>query len=76
VPLPPGSGEALGSARSATGPIWHWLRLDHGQIASAFMYDPSWRNWPLAEAVMAGAEPDDLPLVLASFGLSCSGADL
>ena len=76
VPLPADSGEAIGSANGPGGEIWHWLRLDYGQIASLFLCDPAWTQWPLLEAVMAGAQVEDLPLILASFGLSSSGMDL
>jgi Ni,Fe-hydrogenase III large subunit len=76
VPLPAASGEALGFAEGPSGDVWHWLRLDHGQIASLFMRDPAWAHWPLLEVVLAGGESDALPLVMASFGLAVSGADL
>jgi len=76
LPLPVASGEAIGGAQGPTGDVWHWLRLDNGQIAGVFMRDPGWAHWPLLEQVMVGAMMDDLPLILASFGQACSGADL
>ncbi len=76
VPLPGASGEGIGSADGPGGEIWHWLKLDYGQIASVFLCDPAWTRWPLLEAVTAGAQVEDLPLILASFGLSSSGMDL
>lgn len=76
VPLSGDSGEAIASAVGPSGEIWHWLRLDHGQIASVFLCDPAWANWPLFEAVMVGAQVEDLPLIMASLGLSSSGIDL
>ena len=54
VPLPVESGEGIGFASGPGGDIWHWLRLDHGQIASVFMCDPAWARWPELEATMAG----------------------
>ena len=30
--------------RRAGGEIWHWLRLDYGQIASLFLCDPAWAH--------------------------------
>lgn len=74
--LPVASGEGVGFAEGPGGDVWHWLRLDHGQIASLFMRDPGWAQWPLLEAAMAGGQADDLPLVLATFGPGCSGMDL
>lgn len=76
VPLPPDSGEGLGFAEAANGEVWHWLRLDHGQIASVFMRDPAWTQWPLLEAAMTGGQTENLELLLAAFGLSSSGLDL
>jgi Ni,Fe-hydrogenase III large subunit len=34
VALPPVSGEGIGRAGSVRGDVWHWLRLDHGPIAT------------------------------------------
>ena len=76
VPLPAESGEGIGFAEGPNGDIWHWLRLDHGQIASVFMRDPAWSHWPLLEAVAADTQAEDLPMLQASFGLSSSGVDL
>jgi Ni,Fe-hydrogenase III large subunit len=76
VPLPVASGEGLGHASGPAGDIWHWMSLDHGQIASVFMCDPGWARWPLLAAQMAGRPFDELPQVLAALGLSSSGVDL
>ncbi len=76
VPLPHDSGEGVGCSEAARGDIWHWLRLDHGQIASVFMRDPAWAQWPVLEAALARLQAEDLPLILASFGLTSSGVDL
>ena len=76
IPLPADSGEGVGFAESARGDIWHWLRLDHGQIASVFVRDPGWAHWPLFEAIAPSARMADLPLIQASFDLASSGVDL
>ena len=76
VPLPAASGEGLGPAVGMTGNVWHWLRLDHGQIASVFMCDPAWSWWPLLESALVGVPVEDLPVVMAQFGLSVSAVDL
>ncbi len=52
VALPQLSGEGIACAESVRGDVWHWLRLDHGQIATAFARDPGWALWPLAERVL------------------------
>ncbi len=76
VTLPNVSGEGLAVAESPRGPVWHWMRLDAGLIASAFAADPSWRLWPLQEAACAGAALDDLALIDRSFACARSGMDL
>jgi Ni,Fe-hydrogenase III large subunit len=76
VPLPMGSGEGIGCAEGFRGDIWHWLRLDNGQIASVFLRDPSWVQWPLLEAAMEGNIVADFPLCSRSFNCSYSGVDL
>ncbi len=74
--LPMASGEGIGWAEGFRGDIWHWLRLDGGQIAAAFPRDPSWLHWPLLEAAMRGGELADFLPCRASFNCSCAGVDL
>ncbi len=76
IALPPESGEGIGCAESLRGSIWHWLRLDHGQIAAAFPSDPGWGLWPLAEAALARAAVEDVRMIRLSCGLPVSGLDL
>jgi len=76
VALPPVSGEGIGCAESIRGDVWHWLRLDHGQIAAVFPRDPGWALWPLAERVLKNAAADDSGLIRASLALPASGMDL
>lgn len=76
VALPQVSGEGIACAESVRGDVWHWLRLDHGQIASVFARDPGWALWPLAERVLENAAADDVGLIRASFALPASGMDL
>ena len=83
--LPPGpvnggvpfaSGEGLGVAEGPHGDIWHWLRLDAGNIATSFVRDPRWLHWPLIETACAGAALSDLPLIMRSFSPAASGLEL
>jgi Ni,Fe-hydrogenase III large subunit len=76
IPLPADTGEGIGFAESPRGDVWHWLRLDHGQIASVFTRDPGWAHWPLFDAIAPSARMADLPLIQASFDLASSGVDL
>ena len=76
VAVPQVSGEGIGCAESIRGDVWHWLRLDHGQIAAAFPRDPGWALWPLAERALQGADAADAVLIRASFALPASGMDL
>ncbi len=74
--LPADSGEGIGCAESVRGDVWHWLRLDHGQIAAAFPRDPGWALWPLAETAIAGSRTEQVDVILHSFGLAASPVDL
>ena len=76
VALPQVSGEGIGCAESIRGDVWHWLRLDHGQIAAVFTRDPGWALWPLAELVLENASAGDAGLIRASLALPASGMDL
>jgi Ni,Fe-hydrogenase III large subunit len=76
VALPLNSGEGVGHAAAARGSVWHWLRLDHGQIAAVFPNDPGWALRPLAEATLAGAGAGDAAAILWSLGAPVSGMDL
>jgi Ni,Fe-hydrogenase III large subunit len=76
VTLPADSGEGIGCAESLRGAVWHWLRLDHGQIAAAFPCDPGWSLWPLAEAAMAGGMEENVAMIRLSCSLPASGLDL
>ncbi|HUZ65448.1 MAG TPA: hydrogenase expression protein HypE [Acetobacteraceae bacterium] len=76
APLPAVSGEGLGWAEGFRGPVWHWLRLDGGQIAAVFAADPSWLHWPLVEAAAQGNIVADFPLINKSINASYSGVDL
>lgn len=76
VPLPLASGEGIGWAEGFRGDIWHWLRLEGGQIAGVFMRDPSWLQWPLLESAMRDNIVADFPICNKSFNCSYSGVDL
>jgi Ni,Fe-hydrogenase III large subunit len=76
VALPQVSGEGIGCAESVRGDVWHWLRLDHGQIAATFPRDPGWALWPLTERVLEDTAAADVDLVRASLALPASGMDL
>jgi Ni,Fe-hydrogenase III large subunit len=76
IALPSTSGEGIGCVESHRGDVWTWLRLDHGQIAAAFVRDPAWAMWPLAETALSGAAFEDVPLIRASLGLVAAGVDL
>ncbi len=62
VTLPQISGEGIACAESIRGDVWHWIRLDHGQIAGFFPRDPGWALWTLAERVLQNATAGDVDL--------------
>ncbi len=76
VTLPPVSGEGIACTESIRGDVWHWLQLDHGQIAGFFPRDPGWVLWHLAERVMQNNTADDVDLIRASLALPASAIDL
>jgi len=76
VELPPVGGEGIGCAEGARGDIWHWLRLEGGQIMAGFARDPGWLLWPALEATAPGTAVADVSLLMASFGATVSGMDL
>jgi Ni,Fe-hydrogenase III large subunit len=76
VVLPTGGGEGIGCAEGFRGDVWAWLQLDNGHIATIFLRDPSWSQWPLLEAAVAGNILADFPLCNKSFNCSYSGVDL
>ena len=76
VPLLPGNSEGIGVAEGFRGDVWHWLRLEGGLIAAAFMRDPSWAQWPLVTDSIRGNIIADFPLCNKSFNCSYSGVDL
>lgn len=73
--LPMVSAEGIGWAEGPRGDIWTWLRLEGGQVASAFPRDPGWLHLPLLEQAMRTTGLSDLGIALASFGLSHAGMD-
>jgi Ni,Fe-hydrogenase III large subunit len=76
VTLPQTSGEGIACAESSRGDVWHWLQIDHGQIAACFPRDPGWVLWPLAEAMLAGAMAEDADIIRTSLALPASAMDL
>ncbi len=76
VTLPPDSGEGIACAELIRGDVWHWLRLEHGQIAAFFPRDPGWALWPLAERLVLNNAATDVELIRASLALPVSAVDL
>jgi Ni,Fe-hydrogenase III large subunit len=76
VAVPAVSGEGLGLAGGPRGDVWHWLRLDAGFVATNFVRDPGWLQWPLIETACCGARLSDVPLILRSFNPSVAGLEL
>jgi|GEM_PF-195878 len=71
------AGEGFAVLEGFRGTISAWVRLSpDGTIARALLHDPSWLQWPLLEAAMAGQALSDFPLCKASFYGSYSGVDL
>jgi Ni,Fe-hydrogenase III large subunit len=74
---PAGGGEGLALVEGFRGDILAWVRLaSDGKIDRCHMRDPSWFQWPLIEAAIAGNIVADFPLLNKSFNCSYSGHDL
>ncbi len=79
VPVAGTGTEAEGMAivEAFRGDVLVWVRLDGtGQVARCHLRDPSWFQWPLLEAAIAGNIVADFPLCNKSFNCSYSGHDL
>lgn len=74
--LPQNSGMGLGVAESFRGPVWHWLKIESGQIQDAFAADASAAHWPLLEYAATTSILADFPLINKSINGSYSGIDL
>ena len=69
ITIPPRDGEALGQHPGPRGTATHWLRLEGGQIAAAFLLDPTWHD-------PAPISADDHSIINAAFAAGPSGSDL
>jgi Ni,Fe-hydrogenase III large subunit len=69
--------EGMALVEGFRGDILVWLRIEaDGRIGRCHLRDPSWFQWPLLEAAIAGNIIADFPLCNKSFNCSYSGADL
>jgi Ni,Fe-hydrogenase III large subunit/Ni,Fe-hydrogenase III component G len=69
--------EGMAIVEAFRGDVLVWVRLDGaGQVARCHLRDPSWFQWPLLEAAIAGNIVADFPLCNKSFNCSYSGHDL
>jgi Ni,Fe-hydrogenase III large subunit len=70
-------GEGMALVEGFRGDILAWVRLAaDGRLARCHFRDPSWFQWPLLEAAIAGNIVADFPLCNKSFNCSYSGHDL
>jgi len=74
--LPEESGEGFALIESFRGDVFLHVRLEGGRIARCHARDPSWFQWPLLEAAIAGNIVADFPLCNKSFNCSYAGHDL
>jgi Ni,Fe-hydrogenase III large subunit len=76
APVPARSGEGIALVEGFRGDVFAWVKLEGDRVASAFLRDPSWFQWPLLEAAIEGAIVADFPLCNKSFNCSYAGVDL
>jgi len=71
------AGEGLALVEGFRGDILAWVRLGAADtIARGHLRDPSWFQWPLLEAAIAGNIVADFPLCNKSLNCAYSGHDL
>jgi len=73
---PAGPCEGMALVEGFRGDVLVWLRLRDGAVERCHLRDPSWFQWPLLEAAIAGNIVADFPLCNKSFNCSYSGVDL
>jgi len=77
IVLPIAAAEGIAIVEGFRGDILAWVRLENdGTVARCHLRDPSWFQWPLLEAVIAGNIVADFPICNKSFNCSYSGHDL
>jgi Ni,Fe-hydrogenase III large subunit len=76
-PAPGQAREGLALIEGFRGDVLAWVRIaGEGTIAHCHLRDPSWFQWPLLEAAIAGNIVADFPLCNKSFNCSYAGHDL
>ncbi len=74
--VPPTGGVALGFAEAPTGALVYWVRTDPaGQITRCRIITPGLANWHVFPTAVRSFAFQDLPIILATFGLSVADAD-
>ena len=76
TPVAASDGEGIALVEGFRGDVFVWMRLEDGNVAHAFLRDPSWFQWPLLEAAIEGNIVADFPLINKSFNCSYAGVDL
>jgi Ni,Fe-hydrogenase III large subunit/Ni,Fe-hydrogenase III component G len=78
VPVPTGAScEGAALVEGFRGDVLVWVRLGaDGKVQRCHLRDPSWFQWPLLEAAIAGNIVADFPLCNKSFNCAYSGHDL
>lgn len=73
--MPAASGAGLAVAESFRGPVWHWLKIENGQIQDGFMIDASATHWALLAMAAPASILADLPLIERSINPSAAAVD-
>lgn len=75
VALPAEAGVGLGVCESFRGPVWYWLKVEHGHIQDVFMADVSSAHFKLLEEAAVGTNLADFPMFEACIHPSVAGGD-
>lgn len=75
VTLPAAAGAGMGVCESFRGPVWYWLKIEHGHIQDVFMADASPVHFELLEDAAMGTNLADFPMFEACIHPSVAAGD-
>jgi len=71
----PGAGIGVGAVEAAGGSLVYWIRLDQDGKVQRCIMPPALANWHAVPHALRHSAFQDVPIILATFGLSVAEAD-
>jgi len=76
TPVAPGAGIGVGAVEAAGGSLVYWIRLDQdGTVQRCHIMPPALANWHAVPYALRHSAFQDVPIILATFGLSVAEVD-